>query len=109
MAWRKAAKCEVTEIFVATYSPPSSSAMDFEGEDTQDGFSAGRTMDIELGGQEIITIDLDTLDEDPNDFIDLLTDAQCEVSTWVKLTCEYLKKDLVAAADKIARKALQGA
>ncbi len=82
--------------------------MDFEGEDTQDAFS-GRTMDIELGGQEIITIDLDTLDEDPNDFIDLLTDAQCEVSTWVKLTCEYLKKDLVAAADKIARKALQGA
>jgi len=74
-------------------------------DDGLDGFT-GRTMDIELGGQEVVTIDLNSLDENPNDFIDLLTDAQCEVSTWLKFACEYMKKGMHASADKIVRSAL---
>ena len=82
--------------------------MDFDNYDTEDTFT-GRSIDIELGGQEIITIELDSLDENPDDFVDLLTEAQCKLSVWTKLTCEYLKKGLNDAAEKIASRACEGA
>ncbi|KAG1889868.1 hypothetical protein F4604DRAFT_1707232 [Suillus subluteus] len=46
---------------------------------------SGRSIDIELGGQEVITIDLDNLDPNPEDVLDLLKEGQCRVSVWTKL------------------------
>ena len=68
---------------------------------------AGRSMDIELGGQEVITIELDNLDPNPEDIVDLLKEAQCKASVWNKLACEYWKKGYLDAASSIAEAAIE--
>ncbi|TFK85810.1 RNA polymerase II-associated protein [Polyporus arcularius HHB13444] len=65
----------------------------------------GRTIDIELGGQEVITVELDSLDEQPDDLIDLLREGQCRVGIWLRLAAEYWRRGLLDAADKIAQAA----
>ncbi|KAH7878549.1 uncharacterized protein C8R40DRAFT_1066987 [Lentinula edodes] len=58
--------------------------------DIDDEFvSIGRSIDIELGSHEVITIDLDNLDSNPEDVLELLRDGQCRVWVWTKLTGEY--------------------
>ena len=61
----------------------------------------GRSVDIELGGQEVITIDLDNLDPNPEDVLDLLKDGQCKIWVWTKLAGEYWRRGYLEAAEKI--------
>jgi hypothetical protein len=68
---------------------------------------SGRSVDIELGGQEVITIDLDNLDPNPDDVLDLLKDGQCKVWVWTKLAGEYWRRGYLEAAEKIARSAVE--
>ena len=65
----------------------------------------GRTIDIELGGQEVITVELDSLDPSPDDLIDVLREGQCKVGIWMRLAAEYWRRGLLDAADKIAQAA----
>ncbi|KAF8070705.1 RNA polymerase II-associated protein [Lyophyllum atratum] len=67
----------------------------------------GRSVDIELGGQEVITIDLDNLDPNPEDVLDLLKDGQCKIWVWTKLAGEYWRRGYLEAAEKIARSAIE--
>jgi hypothetical protein len=69
---------------------------------------AGRSVDIELNNQEIITIDLDNLDPEPQDVIDLLSDGKPKISIWTKVAAEYWRKGYVEAAEKIAQAAVAG-
>jgi len=67
----------------------------------------GRSVDIELGGQEVITIDLDNLDPNPDDVLDLLKDGQCKVWVWTKLAGEYWRRGYLDAAERIASTAVE--
>jgi len=73
----------------------------------EDATYAARSIDIELGGQEVITIDLDNLDPNPEDVLDLLKEGQCRVSVWTKLAGEYWRRGYLAAAEKIAHSAIE--
>ncbi|KDR75052.1 hypothetical protein GALMADRAFT_248915 [Galerina marginata CBS 339.88] len=67
----------------------------------------GRSVDIELGGQEVITIDLDNLDPNPDDVLDLLKDGQCTIYVWTKLAGEYWRRGHLEAAERIASTAIE--
>lgn len=67
----------------------------------------GRSVDIELGGQEVITIDLDNLDPNPDDVLDLLKEGQCTVFVWTKLAGEYWRRGYLEAAERIALTAIE--
>ena len=71
---------------------------------------SNRTVDIELGpgGNEIVTVDLDNLDPQPDDVLELLSDGECKVEVWALLGAEYLRKGYLDAAEKIGEKAYQG-
>ncbi|KAI0065995.1 TPR-like protein [Artomyces pyxidatus] len=62
----------------------------------------GRSIDIELGGQEVINIELDTLDSMPDDVIEVLKEGQPKVNYWTRLAGEYLRRGHLDAAEKIA-------
>ena len=68
----------------------------------------GRTIDIELGGQEVITVELDSLDPNPDDLLEVLKEGQCKVWIWTRLAAEYWRRGLLDAAEKIAKTAMQG-
>ena len=63
----------------------------------------GRSLDIELSGQEIITVDLDNLDANPDDLLEVLRDAQSKVQVWTKLATEYWRRGNLEAAEKLAQ------
>ncbi|KAM5530528.1 hypothetical protein V8D89_015805 [Ganoderma adspersum] len=67
----------------------------------------GRTIDIELGGQEVITVELDSLDPNPDDLLEVLKEGQCKVWIWTRLAAEYWRRGLLDAAEKIAKAAFQ--
>jgi RNA polymerase-associated protein CTR9 len=67
----------------------------------------GRSVDIELGGQEVITIDLDNLDPNPDDVLDLLKEGQCTIFVWTKLAAEYCRRGYLEAAERIALTAIE--
>ncbi|KIP06107.1 hypothetical protein PHLGIDRAFT_107356 [Phlebiopsis gigantea 11061_1 CR5-6] len=62
----------------------------------------GRSLDIELSGQEIITVDLDNLDANPEDLLDVLRESQSKGAVWAKLASEYWRKGNLDAAEKLA-------
>jgi RNA polymerase-associated protein CTR9 len=68
-----------------------------------------RTVDIEIGSAEVITIDLDELDDSPEELLELLGDgsAKATVWLWTKLAAEYWRQGNLDAADKIGRTAVQ--
>ncbi|KAF8212535.1 RNA polymerase II-associated protein [Mycena galopus ATCC 62051] len=68
-----------------------------------DAARPARTIDIELGGQEVITIDLDVLDT-VDEILDLLSDPQCRAKAWVwtVVATEFWRKGSLEAADKVA-------
>ncbi|PFH49770.1 hypothetical protein AMATHDRAFT_76029 [Amanita thiersii Skay4041] len=72
-----------------------------------DDIAPGRSVDIELGGQEVITIDLDNLDPNPEDVLDLLKDGQCKIWVWTKLAGEYWRRGYLDAAEQIATAAIE--
>ncbi|KAH9948627.1 RNA polymerase II-associated protein [Amylocystis lapponica] len=69
--------------------------------------AAGRSIDIELGGQEVITVDLDNLDPNPDDLLELLRDQQCNVWIWTRLGAEYWRGGYLDAAEQIAQTAIE--
>ncbi|KAH9858911.1 RNA polymerase II-associated protein [Lenzites betulinus] len=66
----------------------------------------GRSIDIELGGQEVITIELDNLDPNPDDLLEVLKEGQCKVWIWTRLAVEYWRRGYLDAAEKIAQTAI---
>lgn len=76
-------------------------------EDYGDVAAPNRVLEVELNGSEIITIELDTLDADPRDYIDLLIEGNVKASVWARLACEYWKKGLLDAAVMCADDALR--
>ena len=70
--------------------------------------TTGRTVDIELGSQEVITVDLDHLDPDPKDILDLLNEGHPKASVWTKLASEYWRSGYLSAAEQIGRAAVAG-
>jgi RNA polymerase-associated protein CTR9 len=72
-----------------------------------DGTPSGRTIDIELGGQEVITIDLDVLDP-VDEVLDLLSDPQCKAKAWVwtVVATEFWRRGSLEAAEKVASTAV---
>jgi RNA polymerase-associated protein CTR9 len=68
-----------------------------------------RPYDIALGPAEVITVDLDNLDNNPEDLIDLLKDGKPKVGVWTKLAGEYWRKGLLSAAEDIARAGVESA
>lgn len=69
----------------------------------------GRSIDIELGGQEVINIELDALDSSADDVIEVLKDGQPKVGYWTRLAGEYLRREHLDAAEKIAVAAVESA
>ncbi|KAI0743982.1 RNA polymerase II-associated protein [Daedaleopsis nitida] len=67
----------------------------------------GRTIDIELGGQEVITVELDSLDPSPDDLLEVLRDGHCRVWIWTRLAAEYWRKGHLDAAETIIRSAIE--
>ncbi|THH01100.1 hypothetical protein EW026_g1546 [Hermanssonia centrifuga] len=67
----------------------------------------GRSIDIELSGQEIITVDLENLDASPDDLLDLLKESQSQVWVWTKLATEYWRRGYLDAAEKLAQGAVE--
>ncbi|KAJ7028536.1 RNA polymerase II-associated protein [Mycena alexandri] len=69
---------------------------------------SGRTIDIELGGQEVITIDLDVLDP-VDEVLDLLSDPQCKAQVWVwtEVSTEFWRRGSLEAAEKVAMTAVR--
>ncbi|KAJ3507290.1 hypothetical protein NMY22_g16975 [Coprinellus aureogranulatus] len=72
-----------------------------------DDIAPSRTVDIELGGQEVISIDLDNLDPNPDDVLDLLKEGQCKIWVWTKLAGEYWRRGHLDAAERIAQAAIE--
>ncbi|KAF4620607.1 hypothetical protein D9613_000259 [Agrocybe pediades] len=73
----------------------------------EDANQPGRFVDIELGGHEVITIDLNNLDPNPDDVLDLLKESQCHNSTWTKIAAEYWRRGYLDAAERIAWAAIE--
>ena len=68
---------------------------------------SARTLDVDLGSHEIVTIELDSLDPQPDDAIELLQDGHCKVELWNKLAQEYCKQGYFTAALSIAKSAVE--
>ncbi|KAF5346312.1 hypothetical protein D9758_011483 [Tetrapyrgos nigripes] len=66
-----------------------------------------RNFEIELGGQEVISIDLNHLDPNPEELIEVLREGQCRVWVWTKLAGEYWRRGNLDAASKIASTAIE--
>jgi RNA polymerase-associated protein CTR9 len=66
-----------------------------------------RSIEIALGTQEVITIDLDDLDPNPGDVLDLLKEGNCKIWLWTKLAGEYWRRGYLEAAEKIANAAIE--
>lgn len=69
----------------------------------------GRSIDIELGGQEVINIDLDILDSNADDVLEVLKEGQPKVAYWTRLAGEYMRRGYLDAAEKIALSAIESA
>jgi len=68
---------------------------------------AMRSLEIEVGDQEVITIDLDSLDQSTDDVIAVLQDAGCKVSIWTQLASEYWRRGWLESAQKITNAAVE--
>ncbi len=67
----------------------------------------GRSIDIELGGQEVINIELDNLDSNADDVLEVLKEGQPKVAYWTRLAGEYMRRGYLDAAEKIALSAIE--
>lgn len=67
-----------------------------------------RSLDIQIDAAELITIDLDNLDPNPDDYIDLLVEGKCKGGIWATLASEYWRRDLYDQTYKMAQQALTG-
>lgn len=67
----------------------------------------GRSIDIELSGQEIISVDLDALDPRPDDLLDVLKESKSQVWIWTRLAGEYWRQGYLEAAEQLALGAIE--
>jgi RNA polymerase-associated protein CTR9 len=67
----------------------------------------GRSIDIEIGDQEIITLELNDLEKDPTDLLGLLKDGRCTVWVWTKLAAEYWRRGWLDGAQQLALGAIE--
>lgn len=73
-------------------------------------YPQGRSLDVFVA-DELVSIDLDNLDPNPDDVLVVLQDPQGrteKVAIWTKLASEYWKQDYLDAAEKIADVAIHG-
>ncbi|KAG9042943.1 hypothetical protein FS842_001965, partial [Serendipita sp. 407] len=81
--------------------------------DDSDGMEMGtpppisRSLEIALGDQEVVTIDLDSLDQSTDDVIAVLQDARCRVLIWTQLASEYWRRGWLESAQKITNAAVE--
>ena len=69
----------------------------------------GRTLDIELTSQEVISLDLDNLVLNPEDLLEVLKDSQSKVWVWTKLAAEYWNQGHLDIAEKLAQGGIDSA
>ncbi|KAI0081989.1 RNA polymerase II-associated protein [Panus rudis PR-1116 ss-1] len=69
--------------------------------------SVGRSIDIELSGHEIITVDLDHLDPNPTDLLEVLKESTSKIWVWTKLAAEYWRQGYLEAAERLAQSAIE--
>lgn len=68
---------------------------------------SGRSVDIEINQQEVISVDLDALDPNPDELLELLLDAQAKVSIWSKFILEYWRRGWLDAAEKVCERGIE--
>jgi RNA polymerase-associated protein CTR9 len=78
--------------------------MDFDDTTFDQMPITGRSLDIELGA-DLVSVDLDNLDPDPNDIIELLKEANSNVWVWTRVAGEYWRKGMKDGAEMIVRTA----
>ena len=68
-----------------------------------------RTVEIKLDEQEVIAIDLDGLDRDPEDLLLLLKEGAGSISVWdlTNLASEYWRRGWLDAAEKICQRGIE--
>ncbi|OCH88638.1 RNA polymerase II-associated protein [Obba rivulosa] len=66
--------------------------------------TTGRSLEVELSS-EVISIELDNLDPNPQDMIDLLREGRCKGWVWTTLAAEYWRKGYLDGAQKIGEMA----
>ena len=68
---------------------------------------AGRSIDIEINQQEVISVDLDALDSNPEELLELLLDARAKVSIWSKFILEYWRRGWLDAAESVCERGIE--
>lgn len=66
---------------------------------------SGRVLNIEFGGSEVVSIDLENLDPDPIDIIEVLKEANSNVWVWTRVAGEYWRNGLKNGTGTIIRTA----
>ena len=64
-----------------------------------------KTIELDLLN-EVVTIELDELEEDATNLILVLNESECKVWVWTKLAQEYWQRGYHAEAEKIALAAI---
>jgi RNA polymerase-associated protein CTR9 len=95
---------EVPPGYSSTFTSPEMDDMEMEMGTPP---LATRSLEIEVGDQEVITIDLDSLDQSTDDVIAVLQDAECKVSIWTQLASEYWRRGWLESAQKITNAAVE--
>ena len=62
-----------------------------------------RELAINLNTSEIIMVDLDMLEENPDELLNVLMEGQSSVYVWTQLANEYIFRDLLESAEKVLR------
>lgn len=62
-----------------------------------------RELAINLNTSEIIMVDLDMLEENPDELLSVLMEGQSSVYVWTQLANEYIFRDLLDSAEKVLR------
>ena len=62
-----------------------------------------RELAINLNTSEIIMVDLDMLEENPDELLNVLMEGQSSVYVWTQLANEYIFRQLLESAEKVLR------
>ena len=62
-----------------------------------------RELAINLNTSEIIMVDLDMLEDNPDELLNVLMEGQSSVYVWTQLANEYIFRDLLESAEKVLR------
>lgn len=69
--------------------------------------SGSRSLEIPVSNHEVITLELDELEDDPNTLIDVLKDGKCASSIWTRIAAEYWRQGKVDGAEAVANAGVQ--